>query len=148
MAVITRDALIEGIRRDAVFEWLSDPEHHDRFLQDAFEATTRKGEKQWARTMKVSPKTRVVGYELLKADGSHGGRRVLCKTTGKRTTGKLHYSLRTVKPSSNTMVTLHADYEPGGLLGRALDMAGLRESLESRYQKLLDNMVREILKDQ
>jgi len=148
MAVITRDALIEGIRREAVFEWLSDPEHHNRFLQGAFDATDRVGDRRWDLTMKITPKTRVVGYEFLEADGSHGGRRVLCQTTGKRTAGKLHYSLRTVKPSSNTMVTLHADYEPGGLLGRALDMAGLREALESRYQKVLDNLVREILSDQ
>jgi carbon monoxide dehydrogenase subunit G len=147
MPVITTDVLIEGIRRDDVFTWLSDPDNHDRFLAGAFDEVAREGDRSWALTLNIPPRSRRIGYEVLEPDDSHGGRRVLCRTTGKRTAGRLNYSLRTMKPSSNTLVTLHADYESGGLLGSALDMAIIRKSLESRYQTVLDNLAREILKD-
>ena len=145
MPVITKDILIEGIRRDDVFQWLADPDNHDRFLGGAFDAAAREGERRWTLTLKIAPKDRQIGYELIGPDDSHGGRRILCRTTGKRTGGKLHYSLRTVRqPPSSTMVTLHADYSPGGLLGAALDVALLRKTLEARYQILLENLARAI----
>jgi len=144
MPVITTDVLIEGVKRDEVFQWLSDPENHDRFLAGTFDEVSRDGDRSWSLTLKMPPRSRVIGYEFLEPDDSHGGRRVLCRTTGKRTAGKLNYSLRTMKPSSNTLVTLHADYSPGGFLGAALDVAVLRKTLEDRYQGVLDNMARVI----
>lgn len=147
MPVITNDILIEGVRRDEVFQWLSDPDNHDRFLSGAFDAVERTGDRAWTVTLKIAPKARVIGYEFLEPDDSHGGRRVLCRTTGKRTAGKLNYSLRTMKPSSNTLVTLHADYSPGGLLGTAFDVALLRKTLEARYQVLLKNLARAVQED-
>ena len=47
-----------------------------------------------------------------------------------------------MKPSSNTLITLHSDYDPGGAMGRVIDAAGLREALESRWRKVLDNVQR------
>jgi len=144
MPVITTDVLIEGVRRDEVFQWLSDPENHDRFLAGTFDEVSREGDRAWSLTLKMPPKARTIGYEFLEPDDSHGGRRILCRTTGKRTGGKLNYSLRTMKPSSNTLVTLHADYSPGSLLGAVLDVTILRKTLEDRYQGVLDNMARVI----
>lgn len=142
MSVITTDTLIEGIRRDDVLTWLSNPDSHDKFLQGAFDDVKRVSERSWELTVKMVPKSRVIGYEILQLDDSHGGRRLLCRTTGKRTAGELHYSLRTMKPSSNTLITLHSDYDPGGALGRVIDAAGLREALEARWRKVLDNVQR------
>lgn len=144
MPVITTDVLIEGVRRDDVFQWLSDPDNHDRFLDGSFDSVSRDSDRSWSLTVKLPPKNRVIGYEFLEPDDSHGGRRIRCRTTGKRTAGKLTYSLRTTKGASNTMVTLHADYSPGGLLGAALDVAVLRKTLEERYQGVLDNLARTI----
>jgi hypothetical protein len=85
-----------------------------------------------------------MGYRFESKDSSHSGRRVLVVTTGKRTAGKMHYSLRTMKPSTNTMVTLHMDYAPGSVLGQLLDSAGLRTALEDKLKAILANLEREI----
>ena len=45
MSVITTDTLIEGIRRDDVLAWLSNPDSHDKFLQGAFDDVKRTGER-------------------------------------------------------------------------------------------------------
>jgi carbon monoxide dehydrogenase subunit G len=147
MPVITHDILIEGIRRDNVLEWLSDPAHHDRILQGAFQSVQSKGDRQWEMRLQAGPQSRIVGYEFLSVDDSHGGRRIRCSTSGRRTGGSLNYSLRTVKPSTNTMVTLHSDYNPGRLLGAMLDMAVMRNALSEAWQAVLGNLQREIQAD-
>ena len=144
MAVITTDILIKGFRREAVFDWIGDPTNHPRLLNGAFDKVVDKGNDAYELHFKASPKNRVMGYRFTSKDNSHSGRRVLVETTGKRTTGKLHYSLRTMKPSTNTMVTLHMDYSPGALLGQLLDSAGLRAALEGRLTAILENLAREI----
>ncbi|MCB9758663.1 MAG: hypothetical protein H6739_02385 [Alphaproteobacteria bacterium] len=147
MAVITTDVLVEGIRRVDVLEWLSDPEHHARMLAGAFDDVVRTDDTTWALTLDVTPKKRVIGYVFDQMDESHGGRRVLCHTTGKRTSGKLNYSLRTMRPSTNTLITLHTDYDPGGPLGQLYDVLVMREALEQRWRRVLENLNTEIVKD-
>ena len=144
MAVITTDILLKGFRRESVFDWLGDPANHPRLLNGAFDKVVDKGGNTFELHFKATPKNRVMGYQFDSKDNSHSGRRILVKTTGKRTSGKLHYSLRTMKPSTNTLVTLHMDYSPGPLLGQLLDSAGLRAALEQKLNAILDNLSREI----
>ena len=143
MAVITTDILLEGFRRDAVFDWLGDPANHPRLLNGAFDKVVDKGNGTYEVHFKAT-KARVMGYRFESKDSSHSGRRILIETTGKRTAGKMHYSLRTMKPSTNTMVTLHMDYAPGTVLGQLLDSAGLRTALEGKLEAILASLAREI----
>ena len=143
MAVITTDILLEGFRRDAVFDWLGDPANHPRLLNGAFDKVVDKGDGTYEVHFKAT-KARVMGYRFESKDSSHSGRRILIETTGKRTAGKMHYSLRTMKPSTNTMVTLHMDYAPGTVLGQLLDSAGLRTALEGKLEAILASLAREI----
>ena len=146
MPVITRDVLIEGYRRDDVFAWLSDPEHHDRFLSGGFDGCKRTGDRTWELTLRTPPRNRVLGYKFIAPDDSHGGRRILCQTTGKRTQGRLNFSLRTQKPSTNTLVTLHSDYATSGLLGGVVNRTLLGSALEAGWSTVLENLAREIMK--
>ena len=143
MAVITTDILLEGFRREAVFDWLGDPANHPRLLHGAFDKVVDKGNNAYELHFKAR-KNRVLGYRFEAKDSSHSGRRVLVETTGKRTKGKLNYSLRTMKPSTNTMVTLRMDYEPGNMLGALVDSAGMRAALEEKLKAVLTNLAREI----
>ncbi len=147
MSVITSDILLEGHRRKLVFEWLSEPTNHARMLAGAFTQVTPTGARSWDVTVEAKPVARPMGYHFDRADDSHRGRRVLCHTTGKRTAGKLNYSLRTPRGTNHTLITLHADYNPGRLVGRLLDSSGLRDALEGHYVKLLEALGREIAQD-
>ena len=144
MAVITSDILLEGVRRDDAFEWLGDADNHRRILEGAFDDVKQTGAGQFDLTIRTAPRPRVMTYAFQSKDDSHGGRRVLVETGGKRTRGKLHYSLRTMKPSSNTLVTIHMDYDPGAVLGALLDATTLRGALEGCLKKILENVSREI----
>lgn len=144
MAIVTTDILIEGIKRDDVFAWLSDPAHHDAILDGAFDGFTKVGPGQYDLAVQAAGKTRTLEYRFDRSDDSHGGRRVLVETGGKRFGGKLHYSLRTMKPSRNTLVTLHMDYDPGSGLGFLLDRGGLNERLEQCAKRALENLKRAI----
>ena len=147
MPVITTDAVIEGIRRDDVMDWLSKPEVHERFLKAGFTSVVAKGQGHYTLTLKMGPRSIEMGYHFDRMDDSHGGRRVLCTTSGKRTAGKLHYSLRTMKPAKNTMVTLHQDYKAGRVLGPLLDAAGTRKALEEAWATTLASLAAEIKAD-
>lgn len=141
MAVLTTDILLEGVRREAAFDWLGEPANHLRILQNAFDSVQDNGDGRLSLTFAAPAfRTRILGYRFEKKDDSHGGRRVLIATDGKRTTGKLHYSLRTMKPSTNTLVTLHMDYQPGDLLGQLIDAVALREALEQRWATVLADL--------
>ena len=142
MAIVTTDILIEGKRRDDVFEWLGDPANHAVFLDGAFDGFAENAPGDFTLQVTAAGKTRALGYRFDRSDDSHGGRRVLVETTGKRFRGQLHYSLRTMKPSRNTLVTLHMDYDPGGGLGFLLDRAGLNEHLEACAKRALENLGR------
>jgi carbon monoxide dehydrogenase subunit G len=146
MAVITTDILIEGIRRDDVLEWLGNRENHVRMLDGAFDAMKVKSPGEFDLTLKTSPLPRTLGYSFDHVDNEHGGRRVHVKTSGRRLEGKIHYSLRTMKPALNTLVTLHADYDTGGPLGGIIDSTLMRKRLEDGFNKVLANLKREIAK--
>jgi len=147
MPVITTDTLIEGIRRDDVLNWLANPEVHGRFLAAGFDQVENQGNGKYLLTLKAGPRPIQMVYQFVRADDAHGGRRILCTTSGKRTEGKLHYSLRTMKPAKNTMVTLHQDYKAGRLLGPLLDAAGTGKALEAAWVKTLTGLRDEIAKD-
>ena len=144
MAIVTTDILLEGIRRDAVFQWLSEPANHTAMVDGAFGGFRQNGPGDFTLTIKGAGKSRELGYRFDRPDDSHGGRRVLVKTTGKRFNGTLNYSLRTMKPSTNTLVTLHMDYDPGSGLGLLLDRAGLNEQLEAGCKRILEQLSRSI----
>ena len=147
MSVITRDILLEGYRRKDVFEWMSKPANHERMLAGSFDEVKASGTSSWEVMVDARPVARPLGYVFESADSSHRGRRILCRTTGRRTEGKLNYSLRTPRGSNNTLVTLHADYDPGRLVGKLLDTSGLRQALEIHYQAMLDTLGTEVNRD-
>jgi len=139
MPVITTDVLLKGIKRDEAFEWLSQPSNHGLILKGAFDEVSSKGGNEWEVVMNAPPRPRKMGYIFGKPDDSHSGRRVLCTTTGKRTKGKLHYSLRTMKPNTNTMLTIHMDYNPGGMLGSLVNSSLVQNRLETGLKRMAEN---------
>lgn len=145
MAVLTTDILITGVRRNDVFEWLSDPQRHLTFLKAGFPDTRSDGTMLWL-PFSGGFKTRELGYQFLRPDDSHGGRRVLVQTHGKRTSGTLNFSLRTMKPSSNTLITLHMDYRIGTVLGPVLS-ASIEEELLRCFNLVLEAIQAQILQE-
>ena len=145
MAVITVDRLIEGVKRDALLDWLADLDHHARFLAPAFARVSRDGATRFNCTLKTSRfRTLEIGLVLDEVDRSHGGRRLKMRLEGRRTSGTLSYSLRTMKPSSRTLITLHADYEAGRVLGPMLDAAMTRSALEQAMRTILEGIDSEL----
>jgi len=144
MPVCTTDILLEGVRRDTVFAWLSDPANHAKVLEGAFEAATETAPGDFDLSVSTLGRARTLEYRFDRPDDSHGGRRVLVETGGKRFRGKLHYSLRTMKPSTNTMVTVNMDYNSGSVFGALLNSAGLNEALEKHWAAALENLSRAV----
>ncbi len=144
MAVLTTDILIEGHRRDDVLTWLSEPRNHAKLLAGTFDGVEESGPDTWTVVLKVPPLPRRMTYRFERVDSDHGGRRVHVVTSGKRVEGRIHYSLRTTKPSTNTLVTLHADFDTGGPLGMVVERLGLREKLETGFRAILANLQREL----
>src|SRR5687768_11488473 len=103
MAVITTDIMLEGIRRDDVLDWLGDGANHAHLVDGAFDGCKELGPGEFELTIKAPPHTRTLKYTFDHVDTDHAGRRVHVKTAGRRLDGNLHYSLRTMKPSLNTM---------------------------------------------
>lgn len=145
MAIITKDILLTGIRRDDVFEWLGNPANHDAIVNGAFDTVSGSGG-NYEVTLSTPGRKRTMGYRFNAKDDSHSGRRVIIDTSGKRTKGQLNYSLRTTKPSTNTLVTARMDYSPGGALGGLVNSAGLADALESGLGRMLENLARAIPK--
>lgn len=139
MAVITTDILLEGIRRDDVFEWLGDPASHQALLEGALDDLHKLDDNTYEGKLRSKPVARPLRYVFDRKDDSHGGRRVLCRTEGRRVAGSLHYSLRTMKPSTNTLLTVHLDYQPGRIIGALLDSAILRGDLEAALKRIASN---------
>lgn len=146
MAVITTDALVTGIRRDEVFTWLSEFSRHKQFLAAGFPQLKVESSDTLLLPFQSGFKVRELGYKFLGADDTHGGRRVRIETSGKRTTGHLNFSLRTMKPSTNTLITLHMDYEPGTLLGMVLQTS-IQQSLEQCFSLVLEEIAANIRRD-
>ena len=131
MPVMTKDILLEDVRRDDLFEWLGNISNHLSFLKNAAKDVQQQSSNELTITLASKFKSRKVGYILTKKDDEHGGRRIRIQTTGKRSSGLLSYSLRTMKPSRNTMLTITWDYKSGSLLGMALEQLSLQESYET-----------------
>ena len=146
MAVLTTDLLLQGIRRDAVFSWLGEPWSHGPILEGVFEDCRKLGPDSWELDIKAGPRTRTMNWHFDRTDDSHGGRRVYVRTSGKRFRGTISFSLRTMKPSTNTLVTLHYDFDPGGFLGGIAMAAGLEDALVSGMKRILENLERELRK--
>jgi hypothetical protein len=146
MTVITTDILVTGIRRDDVFTWLSDFSRHQKFLIAGFPNLKTENTNKIVLPFQTGFKQRELGYTFIDADDSHGGRRIRISTTGKRTKGHLNYSLRTMKPSTNTLITLHMDYEPGTVLGMVL-VSSIQQSLEKCFALVLNEMASHIKED-
>ena len=146
MAVLTTDILVTGIRRDDVFTWLSDFSRHPQFLQAGFPDLHPTEDRTLVLPFLSGFKNRELGYQFIGPDDSHGGRRIKITTSGKRTRGHLNYSLRTMKPSTNTLITLHMDYDPGAFLGLALQ-SSIQQPLEKCFAAVLEEIVRQISKD-
>lgn len=146
MAVLTKDIMLRGIRRDEVFEWLRSTDNQRLILDGAFDAMKELGPGHYELTLKTPVKTRVMTYRFVSMDDSHAGRRVVCETSGKRFAGGYHYSLRTLKPSSNTLVTLHMDFDPGGPgpLGGLIFDKLVRPQLEAACAKVLEKLSEKI----
>lgn len=140
MSVYTTDVLIEGIRRDDVLAWLSEPGNHRRILEGAFDGLKETGTGCFDLDVKAPPRPRTLSYTFDKVDEEHGGRRVHVALSGRRLNGKLHYSLRTMKPSTNTLVTLHVDFDGNGYLLLVAEKLGLRARLEQAFKKMIDNL--------
>ena len=143
MAIITIDIVLTGIRRDDVFDWLGEPTNHDAIVTGAFDSVSGSGG-DYELGLSTPGRKRTMGYRFKTKDDSHGCRRILVDTSGKRTQGQLNYSLRTTKPSTNTLVTLRMDYSPGGALGGLLNASGLAAALESGLGRMLENLARAI----
>ncbi|MSP56635.1 MAG: hypothetical protein EXR69_13700 [Myxococcales bacterium] len=145
MSVYTTDVLIEGVRRDDVLTWLADPAHHELILAGAWGSLKSTGTGSWEVTVPTQLRTRPMTYTFEHVDEDHGGRRVHVALGGKRTNGKLHWSLRTQKPSTNTLVTLHADIDAGGPMGLVAEQLGMRVRLEQGFRTMTENVRKGVL---
>ena len=136
MTVLTRDILVEGLRRDVVFEWLASFSVHAEFLKAGFPKLEVLNNDTLSLPFSGGWKDRVLTYRFLEADDKFAGRRIQIATDGKRLKGHLHFSLRTMKPSTDTLVTLHMDYDPGSLLGKVLEQ-DINNNLASAFVQSL-----------
>jgi hypothetical protein len=145
VAVLTTDVLIEGARRDDVFAYLARPENHRQLVEGAFDGLQERSPGVFELAIKAPPRPRSLNYQFEGPDDSHGGRRVYIKTSGRRLEGKLSYSLRTMKPSTNTLVTLHLDFDPG-VAGLLVLRMGLQARLERGMGRILENLSRSLVR--
>ena len=57
MSVLTTDILLESIRRDDVLTWLSEPAHHAKLLEGAFDGFSSAGPREYTVTLKTPPRS-------------------------------------------------------------------------------------------
>ncbi|MBM76164.1 MAG: hypothetical protein CMK59_12245 [Proteobacteria bacterium] len=146
MPVITTDILLSGVRREEAFVWMSDFNNHAQFLNGAFDVNPTSDPESLELELTTKLKKRTLGYRLLKRDNSHGGRRIKIELSGKRTSGNLNYSLRTMKPSSNTLLTIHLDYSAGSALGVLIAELSLNQALEQSLKQVAQQISSQITK--
>lgn len=145
MPVITRDITLRGKRREEVFAWLSERDHHRALLEGAFEEVVSVASGTYDMRLHVSGSlTHRMIYEFVRLDQEHGGRRVCVRTTGRRARGELRYGLREARPATDTLVTLHFDYAPGRALGILVDRLMLRAALEAAFDRVLQNLASQL----
>ena len=141
MPVLTCDILLENVHRDLLFEELGNIDMHQEVLKKACTSLEKINDNELKLSIKGRFKSRTVGYLLSQKDDDHGGRRIRIETTGKRSQGRLSYSLRTMKPSRNTLITITWDYDPGTGLGLLLDPLSLRETYTVFIKSVLSSLV-------
>ncbi len=146
MSVYTTDVLIEGVRRDDVLTWLATATNHRAILEGAFDGLRETGTGCFELDINSKPRPRVLSYTFDRVDEEHGGRRVHVALDGRRLKGKLHYSLRTMKPSTNTLVTIHADFSGNGYLLMAAEALGLKPRLDAAFRTMTENVLREVVR--
>ena len=139
MTVLTRDVLVNGLRRDDVFQWMANFNVHPEFLRTGFPELKVIDDHTVALPFNGGWKRRELVYRFIEADDRHAGRRIQIATEGKRLEGHLHFSLRTMKPSTDTMITLHMDYDPGSILGKVLE-SDINEELAKRFVQCLEQL--------
>ncbi|MEC7987343.1 MAG: SRPBCC family protein [Myxococcota bacterium] len=142
MSVVTADLLLTNARRDEVFAWLGDPTNHPSFLQNVFSQVEEESPDSFRISLKAGFKKRTFLYRFDQKDDSHGGRRIRIKTTGKRAEGTISYSLRTMKPSRNTLLTVTWDYSAGGQLGYLLNQLNIQQTYMEHIKKILGEIDR------
>ena len=138
------DILVEGVHRNSVLEWFGDPAHHALVLERAFGSLTTVGDRRWSFTLASRPRPREVEWHFVEVDERHGGRRIQVELSGRRTNGFLRFSLRTMKPSSNTLVTLHAEYESGKFFGEMMNRMTIQKAFEKGFRDVLSAVKTEI----
>lgn len=138
MPVITRDITVEDLRRDTVFQWLGQPENLFSVLQAGFPEARERGPDRWELSLPLPWRVLGFGCVLEARDDSRGGRRIVLRTEGRRTRGTVRFSLTTTRPATHTLVTLHADYDPGAVAGRLVDWMVLRNRLEAAWSRVLE----------
>ncbi len=144
MSVYTTDVLIEGVRRDDVLAWIGNAANHRAVLEGAFDGLRETGTGCFELDIKSPPRPRTLSYTFDRVDEEHGGRRVHVALDGRRLKGKLHFSLRTTKPSTNTLVTIHADFAGNGYLLLAAESLGLKPRLDKAFAAMAANVLREV----
>lgn len=137
MTVLTRDILVQGLRRDDVFDWLANFAVHIDFMRTGFPKITQVDDSTLSLPFTGGWKERTLMYRFIEADDNFAGRRIQIATDGKRLKGHLHFSLRTMKPSTDTMVTLHMDYDSGSILGKVLEQ-DIKDNLASSFVQSLE----------
>ena len=150
MPVITTDVLLEQVKRDDAYEWLCDFECHRQFLYATFSIVSDNEISKDKLTLSYDGgfKNRQMEYVLSERDENHGGRRIKIALSGKRTTGYVKYSLRTLKPSSNTMLTIHMDYQSTGVVGWLINKIALQQDLEEHWKRVGQAIVQIMPKSQ
>jgi hypothetical protein len=144
MPVITMDETVQGMRRNDVLTWLGEPSNHTALLEAGFDEVTVTGPGEWRISLRMGMRAIAIDLRFLEVDDRHGGRRVRFSMEGRRTRGKLTWSLRTSKPSTNTLVTLHVDYRSGRVLGPLLDATQTRGALEAALHRTLVEVTRRL----
>ena len=133
------------MRRDDVLAWLSEPKNHRAIVEGAFDGVTETAPGQLVLDVKSPPRPRTIKYTFERVDDDHGGRRIHVKLEGRHVNGKLHYSLRTQKPSTNTLVTVHADLFGNGYLLALAESLGLKPRLERAFKACAANIKAAVL---
>ncbi len=145
MPVITRDITVRSLRRDVVHRWLAVPEHHRSILLGAFDSVKPSGPGDYELKLRLPGNIPLhLRYVFQRVEEERGGRRTHIRLESRLFNGVLRYSLRTAKPSADTLVTLHADYRPVGRLTRLLDLSLLRPRLELCFGTMLENLSRSV----
>ena len=132
MTVLTRDILVEGLRRDVVFEWLANFSVHADFLKAAFPILEVLSQDTLSLPFSGGWKSRVLTYRFLEADDKFAGRRIQIETDGKRLKGHLHFSL-----TNNETIYRHASDFTYGLRSRFHAWKGARTRHQQQSGKCI-----------